>query len=233
MVDKKGNTPLPCFSKGESSVKLLLTQNETDTKVINRSHESALDTAEKMAQSDVTKILQEYGVQSAKTLSLKQIIQQRTEADSGDIKHEVPRPIRTHSSNRGPFHSSGQYADDLRMSHLDIHLGGSKHCFKTSVSDILFLCDGVSSILRRLSFVVVGKEERWMAIGVTIIGTTIMATTLGTMLYWVIMHRMESSKNKRNYLRKNSDGSMSKSIQYSVYSDAEVLENDFKKMYAI
>ncbi|GAA0172713.1 phosphatase modulator [Lithospermum erythrorhizon] len=94
-------------------------------------------------------------------------------------------------------------------------------------------CVMVSVAFLALSFVVVGKEERWMAIGVTIIGTTIMATTLGTMLYWVIMHRMESSKNKRNYLRKNSDGSMSKSIQYSVYSDAEVLENDFKKMYAI
>ncbi|XP_028757073.1 ankyrin repeat-containing protein At5g02620 isoform X2 [Neltuma alba] len=82
-----------------------------------------------------------------------------------------------------------------------------------------------------LSFVVVGKHERWLAIGVTIIGTTIMATTLGTMSYWVIRHRIEAS-NLRS-IRKSSMGSRSRSFSVSVMSDSELLNNEFKKMYAI
>ncbi|KAL3518269.1 hypothetical protein ACH5RR_020858 [Cinchona calisaya] len=92
-------------------------------------------------------------------------------------------------------------------------------------------CVLISVAFLALSFVVVGQHERWLAIGVTIIGTTILATTLGTMCYWVIMHRLESS-NKRS-IRKNSQASRSRSLSMSVLSDSEVLHNDFKKMYAI
>ncbi|KAK6144521.1 hypothetical protein DH2020_021341 [Rehmannia glutinosa] len=92
-------------------------------------------------------------------------------------------------------------------------------------------CVLVSVAYLALSFVVVGKQERWLAIGVTIIGTTILATTLGTMCYWVIMHRIESKSKKG--LRKNSQGSRSRSWSVSVLSDSDVLNNDFKKMYAI
>ncbi|KAK2974061.1 hypothetical protein RJ640_015393 [Escallonia rubra] len=92
-------------------------------------------------------------------------------------------------------------------------------------------CVLISVAFLALSFIVVGKHERWLAIGVTIIGTTIMATTLGTMCYWVIMHRIESS-NLRN-IRRNSHHSRSHSFSVSVLSDPEVLNNEFKKMYAI
>ncbi|XP_045806520.1 ankyrin repeat-containing protein At5g02620-like isoform X2 [Trifolium pratense] len=92
-------------------------------------------------------------------------------------------------------------------------------------------CVLVSVAFLALSFVVVGKEEKWLAIFVTIIGTTIMATTLGTMLYWVIKHRIEA-KNLRN-IRKSSMESKSKSFSVTAYSDSELMNNDFKKMYAI
>lgn len=92
-------------------------------------------------------------------------------------------------------------------------------------------CVLVSVAFLALSFVVVGQKERWLAIGVTIIGTTIMATTLGTMIYWVIMHRIEAS-NMRN-IRKSSLGSRSRSWSVSVMSDSEILNNEYKKMYAI
>ncbi|KAK2370931.1 ankyrin repeat-containing protein [Trifolium repens] len=92
-------------------------------------------------------------------------------------------------------------------------------------------CVLVSVAFLALSFVVVGKEEKWLAIGVTIIGTTIMATTLGTMCYWVIKHRIEA-KNLRN-IRKSSMESKSKSFSVTAYSDSELMNNDFKKMYAI
>ncbi|KAL3530681.1 hypothetical protein ACH5RR_010003 [Cinchona calisaya] len=92
-------------------------------------------------------------------------------------------------------------------------------------------CVLISVAFLALCFVVVGQHDRWLAIGVTIIGTTILATTLGTMCYWVIMHRIESS-NKRS-IRKNSQASRSRSWSMSVVTDSDVLHSDFKKMYAI
>ncbi|PKI61665.1 hypothetical protein CRG98_017889 [Punica granatum] len=95
-------------------------------------------------------------------------------------------------------------------------------------------CVLVSVAYLALAFVVVGDKERWLAIAVTIIGTTIMATTLGTMIYWVIQHRIEAS-NMRS-IRMSSLGSQSRSgrsYSVSVMSDSEILNNDYKKMYAI
>ncbi|KAG2670244.1 hypothetical protein I3843_14G074700 [Carya illinoinensis] len=92
-------------------------------------------------------------------------------------------------------------------------------------------CVLVSVAFLALSFVVVGESEKWLAIGVTIIGTTIMAATLGTMCFWVIRHRIESS-NLRS-IRKSSLGSRSRSWSISVMSDSEILNNEYKKMYAI
>jgi hypothetical protein len=93
-------------------------------------------------------------------------------------------------------------------------------------------CVLISVSFLALSFVVVGKDQRWLAIGVTVIGTTIMATTLGTMCYWVIQHRIEAS-NLRS-IRKSSMGSRSRSFSVSVViSDSEILNNERTKMYAI
>ncbi|XAR60528.1 hypothetical protein NMG60_11033945 [Bertholletia excelsa] len=92
-------------------------------------------------------------------------------------------------------------------------------------------CALISVAFLALSFVVVGEGERWLAIGVTLIGSTIMAATLGTMCYWVVQHRIETS-NLRS-LRKNSQTSRSRSWSVSVISDTEVLDAEYKKMYAI
>ncbi|KAE9616638.1 putative ankyrin repeat-containing protein [Lupinus albus] len=93
-------------------------------------------------------------------------------------------------------------------------------------------CVLISVAFLALSFVVVGKDEKWLAIVVTIIGTTIMATTLGIMCYWVIRHHIEAS-NLRS-IRKSSMGSRSRSFSVSApMSDSEILNNEFNKMYAI
>ncbi|KAI7982965.1 Ankyrin repeat-containing protein [Camellia lanceoleosa] len=92
-------------------------------------------------------------------------------------------------------------------------------------------CALISVAFLALSFVVVGEHEKWLAIGVTIIGSTIMATTLGTMCYWVVMHRIEAS-NLRN-IRKNSMNSRSRSGSQSVVSDSELMNSEYKRMYAI
>ncbi|KAL9687537.1 hypothetical protein QQ045_031941 [Rhodiola kirilowii] len=93
-------------------------------------------------------------------------------------------------------------------------------------------CVLVSVAFLALSFIVVGDDEKWLAIGVTIIGTTVMATTLGTMSYWIIQHRIESSI-LRNIRRSSMNSAGSRSFTVSVVSDSEILNNEFKKMYAI
>ncbi|KAK6926903.1 PGG domain [Dillenia turbinata] len=92
-------------------------------------------------------------------------------------------------------------------------------------------CALISVAFLALSFVVVGGHEKWLAIGVTIIGTTIMATTLGTMCYWVIRHRIEAS-NLRS-IRRSSMESRSRSWSMSAISESEYLNSEYKKMYAI
>ncbi|KAL8129897.1 hypothetical protein V2J09_019052 [Rumex salicifolius] len=90
-------------------------------------------------------------------------------------------------------------------------------------------CVLISVAFLALSFVVVGKEERWLAISVTIIGTTIMVTTLGLMIYWVIEHHVEA---KTRSLRRSSMDSKSRSWSISVVSDSEMLSTEkHRKMW--
>ncbi|BAT91911.1 hypothetical protein VIGAN_07055300 [Vigna angularis var. angularis] len=94
-------------------------------------------------------------------------------------------------------------------------------------------CVLISVAFLALSFVVVGKEEKWLAIGVSIIGTTIMATTLGTMCYWVVRHRIEAS-NLRSIRKSSLQSRSNKSFTVSAFSDSELLNSEYyKKMYAI
>lgn len=89
-------------------------------------------------------------------------------------------------------------------------------------------CVLISVSFLALSFVVVGHEEMWLAIGVTIIGTIILATTLGTMIYLVIAHKVESKRIKRNSLSRSLSESMSTSN-----NPPDLLNEEYKKMYAI
>ncbi|XP_062081921.1 ankyrin repeat-containing protein At5g02620 [Humulus lupulus] len=312
LVDNKGNTALHIATrKGRAQiVRMLLGYNETDRKAVNKTGETAIDTAEKTGNNDIKVILQEHGVQSAKTMKpqgtstareLKQTV--------SDIKHEVHyqlehtrqtrRRVQGIAKRLNKMHAEGlnnainsttvvavliatvafaaiftvpgQYADDPNHVPPGFTLGeaniASKAPFliffvfdsialfislavvvvQTSVvvieskakkqmmaviNKLMWLaCVLVSVAFLALSFVVVGKNQKWLAIGVTIIGTTIMATTLGTMCYWVIRHRIEDS-NMRS-IRKSSMGSRSRSCSLSVMSDSEILNSEYKKMYAI
>ncbi|KVH90589.1 ankyrin repeat-containing protein At5g02620-like [Cynara cardunculus var. scolymus] len=89
-------------------------------------------------------------------------------------------------------------------------------------------CVFVSVAFLALSFIVVGNEK-WLAIGVTVIGSVTLASTLGTMCYWVIMHRIEA--NNLRSIRRSARSSKSLSGSVSVHSSSE--NDDFKKLYAI
>ncbi|WOL14861.1 ankyrin repeat-containing protein [Canna indica] len=88
-------------------------------------------------------------------------------------------------------------------------------------------CVLISVAFLALCFIVVGPEEKWLAIGVTVMGAVILAATLGTMLYWVIAQRIEARNIKRSSL------SRSRSWSVSCVSDSELFHRDYYKMYAI
>lgn len=286
---------------------MLLSQKETDTKVVNRSKETALDTAEKMGNSEITGILQEHGVESARAMQAESSNPRRELKQTvSDIKHEVHDQLQHTRQTRkrvqgivkrinkmhteglnnainsttvvavliatvafaAIFTVPGQYADDPENVPPGYSLGEAniapqipfilffifdsialfislavvvvqtsvvvieskaKKQMMAIINKLMWIaCVLVSVAYLSLSFIVVGRQERWLAIGVTIIGTTILATTLGTMCYWVIIHRIQSKNIKS--LRRVS-GSRSGSV--SVHSDSDVYNADFKKMYAI
>ncbi|KAE8687259.1 Ankyrin repeat-containing protein [Hibiscus syriacus] len=260
MVDTKGNTCLHIASrKGRAQIiKLLLGYQETDTAAVNKSGETAFDTAEKTGHLEIASMLQQHGVQSAQSIKpaapypvreLKQTV--------SDIKHEVHYQLEHTLQTRKEVHGiakrlnkmhyeglnnainsttvvavliatvafaaiftvPGQYVNDpnhIRPGHslgeaniapkpafiiffvfdsiaLFISLAvvvvqtsvvviesKAKKQMMAIINKLMWLaCALVSVAFLALSFFVVGKDERWLAIGVTIIGTSIMATTLG------------------------------------------------------
>lgn len=90
-------------------------------------------------------------------------------------------------------------------------------------------CLFISAAFISLAYVVVGKNYRWLAIYATVIGCAIMLTTIGSMCYCVILNRMEESK-LRNIRRAES---RSRSYSMSVGSDQEILNSEYKRMYAL
>ncbi|CAN6284697.1 unnamed protein product [Urochloa humidicola] len=91
-------------------------------------------------------------------------------------------------------------------------------------------CVLISVSFLALSFVVVGRAERWLAVSVTVMGGTILVTTIGTMLYWVIAHRVEA---KRMRTIKRASLSRSRSFSCSGMSESEWVDEECKRMYAI
>lgn len=77
-------------------VKLLLAQNKIDMTIINKANESAFDTAEKQGQAALVSILQECGVQSARSIKPQMTTQARElKKTVSDIKHEVHYQLET------------------------------------------------------------------------------------------------------------------------------------------
>ncbi|XP_068665127.1 ankyrin repeat-containing protein At5g02620-like [Aristolochia californica] len=91
-------------------------------------------------------------------------------------------------------------------------------------------CLFISVAFISLAYIVVGSHGRWMAISATVIGSLIMLTTIGSMCYFVILHRIEESNMKT--IRRASR-SRSGSWTLSVVSDSELLSNEYKRMYAL
>ncbi|KAF7143277.1 hypothetical protein RHSIM_Rhsim05G0185700 [Rhododendron simsii] len=93
MVDNKGNTPLHIATrKGRAQiVQALLHHDGINKEAINKSGETALDTARKTGYSEIASILQQCGVESAKSRRPGHTTNPARELKqtASDIKHEV------------------------------------------------------------------------------------------------------------------------------------------------
>ncbi|XP_020597057.1 ankyrin repeat-containing protein At5g02620-like isoform X2 [Phalaenopsis equestris] len=91
-------------------------------------------------------------------------------------------------------------------------------------------CLFISISFISLTYIVVGRKDWWLAWCTMAIGASIMLTTIGSMCYFIVLHRMEE-KSLRSISR--GSGSRSRSWSLSVPSDSELLNTEYKKMYAI
>ncbi|XP_073066609.1 ankyrin repeat-containing protein At5g02620-like [Primulina eburnea] len=109
----------------------------------------------------------------------------------------------------------------------------AKKLMMTVINKLMWLaCAFISVAFLAVCYIIAGDEERWLAIGITVIGTLIMVTTLGTLCYWVIMHRIEASNLRNRRLSARNSRSQSWSVSM-VMSDEEITEDDYKKLYAL
>lgn len=90
-------------------------------------------------------------------------------------------------------------------------------------------CLFISVAFISLSYVVVGSKERWLAVYATVVGCIIMLTTIGSMCYCVVQHRLEESR-LRSIRRTETN---SRSFPMSVASDQELCSENYKRMYAV
>lgn len=84
-------------------------------------------------------------------------------------------------------------------------------------------CLFISIAFISLTYVVVGSHSRWLAIYATVIGSLIMLSTIGSMCYCVILHRIDETKLRAE----------SRSFSMSHTSDQEILNGEYKRMYAL
>ncbi|KAI4965502.1 hypothetical protein ZWY2020_051680 [Hordeum vulgare] len=92
-------------------------------------------------------------------------------------------------------------------------------------------CLFISAAFIALTYVVVGRDDWWLAWCTMAIGAVIMLTTLGSMCYCIVAHRMEEKSMRK--IRKAS-ASQSRSWSMPVDSDdPEMINTEYKKMYAL
>ncbi|XP_073299565.1 ankyrin repeat-containing protein At5g02620-like [Primulina huaijiensis] len=91
-------------------------------------------------------------------------------------------------------------------------------------------CLFISIAFISLTYIVVGAHEKWLAIYATVLGSIIMMTTIGSMCYCVVQHRLEDSRMRT--IRR--DGTLTRSFSMSnMVSDPETYSERYKRMYAV
>ncbi|KAL6971855.1 hypothetical protein U1Q18_031540 [Sarracenia purpurea var. burkii] len=158
-------------------------------------------------------------------------IEDQTEGSSlgeANIARKVPFIIFFLSDSAALFISLAVVV--VQMSVVVIELKAKKQLVFVINKLMWLACLFISIAFISLSYLVVGSKERWLAVSTTLIGGVIMLTTIGSMCFCVIRHRMEESK-LRNISRTET---LSRSFSMMpMASDTEILNEKYKRMYAV
>ncbi|GJM99267.1 hypothetical protein PR202_ga16354 [Eleusine coracana subsp. coracana] len=199
-------------------VQTLISVEGIEINAVNRAGETAFAIAEKLGNEELANILREAGGVTAKeqvnppssTKQLKQTV--------SDIRHDVQSQIKQTRQTKMHFHK-------IKRRIQKLHIGGLNNAISSNtVVAVLIATVAFAAIFQlpvafiALTYVVVGRDDEWLAWCTMAIGTVIMLATLGSMCYCIIMHRMEE-KNMRKIRRTSTSHSWS----ISVDSDTELL----------
>lgn len=285
-------------------VQCLLATEGINVNAVNKSGETPLDIAERLAVPELDAILKEAGAIHSKDHGKPQSAAKQLKQTVSDIKHDVQSQLqqtrqtgfrvrkiakkvkKLHISGLNNainsatvvavliatvafaaiFTVPGQYVEEK----TDGYILGQAHIARNAAFIIFFLFDSVALFISlavvvvqtsivvieqkakkqlmfvinklmwlaclfisiafiSLTYIVVGRHERWLAIYATVIGSTIMLATIGSMCFCVVRHRLEESK-MRSIRRPET---LSRSFSMSMASDTEIYNEKYKRMYAV
>ncbi|KAK6928921.1 hypothetical protein RJ641_005126 [Dillenia turbinata] len=137
--------------------------------------------------------------------NLQQSSQQAEDATSQGMEALLQSLAETLSSEcngaPGSDSSSGNVANYMgqmamamgKLGTLEGFINQAKKQMMAIINKLMWLaCALVLVAFLALSFILVGGHEKWLAIGVPVIGTTITATTLGIICHWFVRHWIEA-----------------------------------------
>ncbi|KAG8050525.1 hypothetical protein GUJ93_ZPchr0009g2090 [Zizania palustris] len=254
VATRKGNTII---------VQTIISVEGVEINAINRAGETAFAIAQKLGNEELSNILREAGGETAKEQVNPPNSAKQLKKTVSDIRHDVQSQIKQTHQTKMHFHKIKKRIQKLHIGGLNNAINSNtivavliatvafaaiftipvvvvqtslivveqkaKKKMVFVMNKLMWLaCLCISSAFIALTYVVVGHDDRWLAWCTMAIGTVIMLATLGSMCYCIIAHRMQEKNMKRI---KRSSTSQSWSI--SVDSDTELLNNEYKKIYAL
>ncbi|RVW39731.1 Ankyrin repeat-containing protein [Vitis vinifera] len=223
-TDKKGQTALHMAVKGQNIevVDELMKSDPSLINMVDAKDNTTLHVAVRKCRAQIVQQLLSHKATDTEAINKSGETALDTAEKTGHA--EITTILQEHGVK-------SQYADDPE--HVPPGLSPGEANIAPRTPFMLFFIFDSLALFISLAVVVVQTSivERWLAVGVTGIGTVIMATTLGTMCYWVIVHRIEAKKSRS--IRRSTMSSRSRSSPMSVMSDSEILNNEYKKLYAI
>ncbi|KAG8042828.1 hypothetical protein GUJ93_ZPchr0676g2753 [Zizania palustris] len=261
--DNKGNRPLHVATRKGNTISRLISVEGVEINAINRAGETAFAIAQKLGNEELSNILREAGGETAKEQVNPPNSAKQLKKTVSDIRHDVQSQIKQTHQTKMHFHKIKKRIQKLHIGGLNNAINSNtivavliatvafaaiftipvvvvqtslivveqkaKKKMVFVMNKLMWLaCLCISSAFIALTYVVVGHDDRVASLVYNGIGTVIMLATLGSMCYCIIAHRMQEKNMKRI---KRSSTSQSWSI--SVDSDTELLNNEYKKIYAL
>ncbi|KAJ6370592.1 hypothetical protein OIU76_028804 [Salix suchowensis] len=214
-TDKKGQTALHMAVKGQNEelVLELLKPDRTVMHVEDNKGNTALHIAVIKGRTENVRCLLS-GASNSKDCGKPPNSSKQLKQTVSDIKHDVQSQLQQ-------TRQTGFRVQKIAKKLKKLHISG----LNNAINNATIVAVLIATVAFAAIFTVPGQ---WLAIYATVIGCVIMLATIGSMCYCVILHQMEESKF-RNIRRESRHGSYSMSVE----SDQEILNSEYRRMYAL